>query len=608
MQNSKNKKRTFLATTAMNEFWDTTKPLLFLGEWCKTYKNKIIWADLDHETLVAPLIDQNPNDVLNSVLKTYHILLQKISKWLNKTHHCTHSQNYWEIVAGTFLFTFIQTVFDRFLRLKAAYSEHPALTTIRLSENAFRTPYDEGEFYLSSMMNDAINLQMITQLISIEFDSPSSYKKYSWENEKSQNEKKFSSSDYRLITKIKIHFLWLLVRLRGKKTVAVIAAHGFGKKTLWKLMRSSFFSIIPLSPKIMLKKEYIKLSKVNINASLRSELLDLQVDDYFSKVILKMLTIHMPLSFIENYSDICAISKKQYPHYAKVVFGAPPIGNESLKLWIARHKEKGVKQIGWQHGAGYGVLDFYSIEFVEHKFSDRFVSWGMKSNGKVISAPSIPICLQIEASKNKMKLIRNNKEIIWIATEFMRYPFAEIRHSVNASQAEKLYYENQCELLGLLDSSIFEQIIMRLRYTGWSDNWKRVEHSFPTLRLHKPTDRSSFYEQIRSAKLLLFDNFNTTHYYGLALNIPTILVWDEKKSGIKDEFKCYFDALCNAGIYHSTLKSAANMINKIGNNPFEWWSSDAVQSIRLQYTDFFTQASDDWLIKWKNILLNLRSI
>ncbi|PIZ05198.1 MAG: hypothetical protein COY58_00135 [Gammaproteobacteria bacterium CG_4_10_14_0_8_um_filter_38_16] len=602
---NKSQSRTFLATTALAAFWDKSQPILFLGEWCKPYKNKDSWKNLDYQTLDSPLINQDPNEVLNYIVRVYDMLLPKIAQWLNKIHHCAHSVAYWEIVIGSFLFTHIQIVYDRYERLKVAYSLHPTLTTIGLANTAFMTPLNENEYYLSSMMNDAFNLQIITQIISLSFDSSMRYENYSWENEKKSREKNLNNCRPKLITRLQISLLWFITKLRGKKVVAIIASYGFSKKALYRLMLASRFRILPLPAKTLAKKLSLQLLKTDTDLKLRSSISSLLTQDDFANLVLKLLVFNMPLSFVENYKNECRISKKQYPYFAKVVFGAPTIGHEALKLWVASNRCKGVKQIAWQHGAGYGTLQFYSIEFVEHKFSDAFVTWGMENTKKTIAAPAVSICMQLEENKRRRDFHYEDAPILWVTTEFMRYPFVEIKFAINANQAEKLYYQRQSKLLQLLDPVIFSQIIMRLRYTNWSDNWKYIQDAFPALQLHKPTERSSFYEQIVSAKLLFFDNFNTTHYYGLALNIPTILCWDEKNTGIKDEFKPYFDALRDVGIYHNTVESAADMINKMGNAPHLWWDSEVVQSARKKYCDFFTNASTDWENRWKNMLLGL---
>src|SRR3990167_1308919 len=64
--NTTNKPRTFLGTTALDEFWDKAQPILFLGEWCNPYKynNKEVWKNCDFEIFNNANIAQDPDEVL----------------------------------------------------------------------------------------------------------------------------------------------------------------------------------------------------------------------------------------------------------------------------------------------------------------------------------------------------------------------------------------------------------------------------------------------------------------------------------------------------------------------------------------------------------------
>lgn len=603
MVSALSKPRTFLATTALSEFWDKTQSILFLGGWCKSYRNKDIWENLDCATLDSPLIDQDPDEVCRYIDHIYSVLLPTISRWLNKIHDVRHSLEYWDIVIGPFLFTHIQVIYDRYHRLKKVYSLYPKLRTIGLAATSFFTPLNTGEYYESTIFSDVFNLQLITQLIERSFDSIDSYKNFSQKIENKYRETDVKKKSDRLTKRIIVFILWIIIKLRRSKVVVLLSYSEFSNKALYRLMWSSVFRILPVIPKDPARAEIAALAKTIPNSSLRSDLLNLHTPDYFSRLALELLIVNMPMSFVENYKKECDISEKWYPRYAKVVFGLPAIGREVHKLWVAKNRNKGALQVGHQHGGGYGAMKSDSIEFIEHKFSDFFVSWGLKNRGKVVAAPSIHVCSLIERKKNSLKSICNNNLILWIVTEFTTYP-SEIKQGIEAHYNEFLYHTWHSKVLSLLQPDIFSKITMRLRHTDWTDHWKYLRDEFPNLKLEKPTDKTTFYDQICNAKLLLFDNLNTTHLYGLALNIPSILFWDERIWTIRDEVKCYFDSLRDANIFHTTPESAANMINKVGRDPSLWWNSKEVQFARRQYCDYFIRDSKEWVQEWKKILLS----
>ena len=87
-----------LVTTALEETWDTKKPMLFLGEWCKLYNRKKYWEDLN--ILIAPYHWDN-RELLKSnyyyLNDFYEILLESLSLKLNSIHNVSYSIKYWRI-------------------------------------------------------------------------------------------------------------------------------------------------------------------------------------------------------------------------------------------------------------------------------------------------------------------------------------------------------------------------------------------------------------------------------------------------------------------------------------------------------------------------------
>ena len=613
--NTTNKPRTFLGTTALDEFWDKAQPILFLGEWCNPYKynNKEVWKNCDFEIFNNANIAQDPDEVLIYINQVYTNLLPEIAKWLNNVHDTQHSLRYWEIIIGPFLFMHIQTIYHRYSKLKKVYLHYPGLKTIGLSNTSFLTPINFNEYYEWSQTDDLWNLQVFTQLISsnfnfsiVEYKNSPSRAKETKEKPELQGTVHYKRKRSKKIIRLLNSLLWFIVKLRGSKVVA-LPDFPFAKKILLHYMFSSAFTLLPILPRNSAEAESLALSQTAVNLSLRSNIINLLAPDLFSKIVLELLVVNMPLSFVENYKKLCCISDKQYPYFAKVIFGVFPTSGEPIRIWIAKNANRGVKQVGMQHGGAYAAVRHSSYLFLDCKFSDRYFLWGMENNKNMLAAPSINVCEMIDNHKKRILFRQDNKKILWVATQFHRYP-ADVKEAFSADLSEKIYHDWQSTILTLLKPCVIQDVTMRFRPTDFFDNYEYLKAHFPDLKLHKPKDKMSFYEHIVTAKLLLFDNFNTTHLYGLALNIPSILFWDEKIWAVKDEVKCYFDALHDAGIYHTTPESAAEMINKVADNPTLWWNSKEVQNARQQYCDYFTLASKDWVKKWRRLLMDLRYI
>ncbi len=111
--------RTFLATTALEEFWDFSQPILFLGDWCKVENRKKQWENLDAIVLQnAALKSSRSYEAFIYTKKIFEELLPELSKQLNIIHHTQHSLRYWQIIIGPFLLWYIQTLYHRFLLFK----------------------------------------------------------------------------------------------------------------------------------------------------------------------------------------------------------------------------------------------------------------------------------------------------------------------------------------------------------------------------------------------------------------------------------------------------------------------------------------------------------
>lgn len=601
------KSKIFLATTALEEFWDTSQPILFLGDWCKVYDRKAIWENLDAETLESPLINQDPDVVRSYIDSIFEILLPAIAEWLNKVHCTDHSLQYWRILIGRFLFLHIQTVYDRYSRLKASYSVYPELNTIGLALQSYRTPVNIDDYYTLMLNSDAWHLQLFTQLIKLSFPPPISYKNYLWNDEITQCANRImGQAPYKLSTKLKINFLWLIAKFRGPKTIGLLSVV-LSKKECFYLMLASRFKILPLLPRSPCTVQQRKLLATTPNLSLRQELTGLPITDDFSKIILETLSVNLPLSFLENYKQECLLSKKNYPCFIKGAVGTGYGG--MIEFYTAENWKKGMKRVGVHHGGVYGDMQSMSYPFVEHIGVDFYLAWGVKIYRDIITLPGLPFC-QMLAHKNKklierVNTINEDSPIIWISSDFSRYPMPEIRHSLGANYYEQLYYNWQLQILSALTPNIFSKLVMRLRHTAWLDRWKYLKDQLPNLKIYQPDSKNSFFDHICTAKLLLIDNCNTTHVFGLTYNIPTIMFWDKKIWTPREEVKHIFEALEHAGILHHTPEAAAKMINKVGDDPHAWWESREVQVARQQYCDYFLRISPNWLKEWKEALLKI---
>jgi len=332
--------------------------------------------------------------------------------------------------------------------------------------------------------------------------------------------------------------------------------------------------------------------------SIRESLSKLMVQDEFSRIVLETLKVNLPIIFVEHYQEEMQKSIRCFPFSPRVILGGW-ILNDRMAMWAAKLAEQGSMLISIQHGGVYGMLNFTTYEELEKANSDIFISWGWKAiNSNVLPAPSVYICKRKEM-KERANYINQSNFILWVTTDRMRYSVH--LSSVSVSCHEYLSWQEQ--FLANVKSTILDQIIIRLPPTSKLHTF--LQKRWSSLNIQSPNGKGSFFEQLNNAKIVIVDNANTTFLYALAFNIPTILFWDKLAWEMREEAKPYFSALQEVGIYHDSPKSAAEMLNKVFDNPSYWWSNAALQSARQEFCNNYAKISPNWLRDWVNLLANL---
>ncbi|EKD55017.1 MAG: hypothetical protein ACD_60C00028G0014 [uncultured bacterium] len=586
---------TFLATTALSEFWDTSQSLLFLGEWCTPHHTQDIWQSLNAQKLSRlALEDSQSFSAYSYTLEVYQKLLPQLAEWLNHIHGVHYSLRYWKIIIGPFLLWYIQVVYDRFLHLKAAYTQYPEIKTIGLSSDSYLTPMDTFEFYLLATESDAWNLQLFTQIMEFSFVSPESYRDVSWENEIKQRLKMQNQQPiYKKMTKIKINMLRFFSYFRAKKAIGMYFC-GLSNKNIFRLWALSNFRVFPIVQ--MSHKPPQKKHKLDLGG--REKIMDFSIEDDFSRLILNTLKINLPLNFVENYREEAVYSEKCFPYRANMVVGAGWNPDDRFKFWGAKMAEHGAKIVDIQHGGGYGTHGYSAREFLERDNCDAFISWGWKNGHDVIPLPSISACEKYRIHAKKRR--KENDLILWVANEVPRY-LLSIENSLHVYSGKKSYTDLQARFARKLLPSVFEKVTMRVR--PFSKHVYQIKKELPTLNVYQPNDKDCFFEQLTKAKIMVSDNLQTTFLYSLAFGIPTLLFGENELDQINQEFRHYFEGLSKVGIYHDSPESAADMLNKVMTNPLDWWQSAHVQAARQTFCHHFVRITPDWLRDWANRLV-----
>lgn len=592
-----NKKKKFLALTALQSFWDLSKPIVFLGEWCRPLWEKKTWDHLDGELLQHPDLDKaNSYEAYQYTIEIYESLMPQIARWFNNIHNTQYSEKYWRIIAGPFLLFYIQAMHYRFVYLKSAFSVYEDIETIGLDEGCYKTPQDSLEFLYWVIDSETWNLQLFTQILNACFTKPVKYSKSNWEDEVTKSRKRRSDilPEHSKKTKTKIYFLKLFTNIFRKRAIGIHCTH-FRKETIKKFFLLSKFRILPIE--VPLNKQPIK--ERAINHSIRNTIANIPTDDVFIKLILDTLVTNLPSNFIENYHDICLDYQKRYPTYMNAVITDTLYQDDTFKFWLAKISEQKCKVIHLQHGGGYGCLEYVSSEYLERSF-DGFISWGWGEQHKEVQPFPASLISTWQEYKPWGNRPRQGDLILWLANGHVAnyLPFF-VPHPFNNAH----YLKSQSDFYHNIEKSIIKNVTLRLPPASKLQNY--IKDLFPAINVSIPNNRDSFIEQLYQTKICVVDVCQTVFLYALAFNIPTILFWDKNVVKLRPEAQPFFDELERVGIFHSSPESAARMLNKIADNPEPWWSSAEVQQARQIFCNNFAKTSKNWIKDWVRSLVKL---
>ncbi|OGT37967.1 MAG: hypothetical protein A3F11_03075 [Gammaproteobacteria bacterium RIFCSPHIGHO2_12_FULL_37_14] len=588
------KTRTFLAVTALEEFWDISQPMLFLGDWCVSHAKKATIENLDTEVLRSPFSDGDKDAAYDYIACVSEKLLSNIAIWLNQIHGTNHTLRYWRIVLEPFLLHYVIIVYNRFCYLKKAYALYPDISTIGLALTSYVTPRNTAEFEYFAAESDHWNLQLFTQLSSIYFKEPISYKSHMGDIDVRRQKEIFSKNSFPKKT-IKQKIIQWYVRWRGRSIVDIFNYHhGFIQSNTYLLFLWSKFRILPVIPPVnALVAPWIKME---FDLSAREQIAKLPAEDNFSRLVLETLKINMPVNMIETYHAEVKNCEKRFPYHPGVIVVAAWLGDDLLQFWAANEVENGALLVTVQHGGGTD-FDKFCLDGLDSKLSDKHISWGWKYEGNVVPASSTRISSSEMKLKRKLQKTEKNK-ILWVTTRFSTY--SSYRECFTG-HAQQVYADGQIQFYEALRAGFLQQIEMRL-YPG-SPHYYYYKKNFPGLNVSLPNHHSSFFDQLCSARIFIGDNANTTFTYAMAFNIPTILFWNKILWKVPKMAEPCFNVLRQVGIFYDSPKPAAKMLNKIVDDPWAWWYSEPVQSARKSYCESFARTSPGWLKEWRNLLL-----
>lgn len=578
----------FLATTALEAFWDTSKPIVFLGPWCLLHERRAAWEALGGDSLPDPF--GAPGAAAHAyelVQQAYERALPVLAQALNRVHGTAHDVRYWRVVVGWWLLTYVSVLYERYSSVKAALARHPDLATWVLDEACWVVPATTHEF-ASYLLEDSYNLQLYSRLFGAlgkQFPARGAVRqearyvkagKPSWK----QAAVRRASRLYGHIASSVTRTVVLKDSYFPKAAIGALAARRPGRIVpSWGSSRQ--FADWPLQP------------------ALRAPLHDLALgDSEFERCVAALLPFDLPRCFVEGHGDIGAAARSDFPQRPGAVFSANAwYYDEVFKQWAAGAAERGAPLLGCQHGGNYGAVAMMASEDHETAIVDRYFTWGWERPGRPAQVVPMPAPKLIGAARGARGAGKCG--LLWVATMMPRY----LVHFPTTPAEFARYLAWQQRFAAALDAGAFAQLRLRPHRedNGW-DLAGRLRAAFPGLAIE--TWDVPFRDSMDNCALYICDHLSTTFIEALAAGTPSILFWEPGANELRTEAQDAYPLLRAAGILHDSPEAAAAAVNRIQDDVDHWWREPARQQAVAAFCERFARTDADPIGAWEAQLLD----
>jgi putative transferase (TIGR04331 family) len=579
--------RCLLITTAIEDTWDCSLPVVFLGEWCRMYGRQSVWKNMDAE--VVPF---HWNDRLklkhdyDYLCELYERVLPPLANHLNEIHGVNYSLRYWRILVGPWLAYFIHILFDRWESIQQAVKDYSITETIILTWPKETMVPTSMEHFFSELMagpewNHSIFAYIIENFTAVKCVKKVSIRPFVGFREKITDRKNISLKR-RIFTaycKIAAHFV-------KNKDIFLIATYlsAFDELKLFLRFRQmpQRWSTIP--PVVCA-----------VDCQKRKWTFELPEESSFVKCLSTLIPMQIPAVYLEGYNKIIEQTKTlPWPKSPRLIFTSNVLWHDTVSMaYSAWHIEKGAKLVYGQHG-GFGLPQFIWSEKHEREISDRYLTWGWTERG---STNLVPVGIIKPISKYKSRGSATNNRLLLVRGLWPPYIY---RLDSGVGLPQLMATIDGCiKLARLLPENLRNNSLIVRLYplaNAFSSEGRKADRSatdfyceelrwrsaLPDVHLNDGTD--PIVNLVAQSRLVIYTyNGGTGYLEFMAADVPVIAFWDMIESPVRDSAVPYFEDLKRVGIFHETPESAAAHIAEIWEDVEGWWKSTKVQEVLVRF-------------------------
>jgi putative transferase (TIGR04331 family) len=591
------KQRRYLITSTNEKTWKFNEPVVFLGDWCKSYDRKHVWQNIDH--VVAPPYGINYKKRKKD-LRELKILEDQIfpilCRFLNEFHHEEYDERCWRIILGHWFRQYLQVLFNRFRTLEKCLNLY-CITgiTFCINNNTLAAKDLSSSLYLynNDNWNNILYKKILNFIPKINFPVTTIKKK-------NTKEIFFKETYFRChkIFKfnIKIFFYKFLRKIskyfiRNNDALIINPYLPYKEHVKLELALGQF-------PQLLIFGENYNIIE-KVNSDLRNDLKDKFIRNFkkapknnLRNVIINLLFDCIPICYLEGLSSLKNYTKYiSYPKSPKFIFTSNNYcEDEVFKVWTATKVQAGFKYFVGQHGS----YNFRNLNTIEEITADKFLTWGSRRD--------LPNYVSSFIFKRSSKDLNNNKK-----NDNLLLILPGLEHRMQTFDVHYEHFnhlQNQVNFIKGLSNSISKKLTIRLHKSSFDEfEEKFLQEISPVIKFDKGI--INIKKLISKSRLVVHSYDSTGVLETLAQNIPTMTFWDQPFEQLGKDHKAYYKMLVDVGILHLSPLSAAKKINQVWNDVDKWWSLRSVQKVRKKFCNRYSRISNNPAIQLKKIFSKL---
>ncbi len=577
-------------TTSIEESWGLDQHIVFLGEWCKQYSQKHVLQQRTFDVCDYHWRDrkklQEDHDYLEILNEDF---LQNLSIFLNAHHGINRDEEYWRIIIGPWLATYLPVLWDRWEILSNIASNDQPLETISLALDSDRNVANDFSEALALFDSNFWNHQILIEIIKSRDDLDVKICQLEIEVTEDISIPAYSQNRFKRSVKFVIKMIDHLIEIFSpKKRKLVFYQSYFPRLFLAKLYFRLW--LIPRSEarfdKIINYPHSIKRNNIDV---MDSNLPTGSSKDNFKKFVMENILLDIPVSYLEGYSVIFEMQSQL--NDAENIFTANAhFANELFKVWAAEQKFMGSNLIISSHGGA--LYPLYSIFDHQEKISDYRIIWGLGwMTGQTRMPPN--------KLYSKVSTYDPSGIISIIDYDGQKYSYrcASIPMGPLSLEAYKL---NKNFIRHLSKEARSHIKIRTFPFGAWEKEKRYIDDFGPNI-----ISQESLTKTISNSRLVICTYPQTTFSEAMYSGVPTIILYNEKFWEVQPIYIELVQLLKDSGIMYTDELLAAHHVDSIANDPMEWWNKPKTIFARKKFNELCLTIEPNPLSSWVELFRSI---